>query len=260
MAPTELARAYEAVVLDPNADGPRLAYAAACDAIGDHERADFIRVQLAQRDYLRSGGTILHGNMPGIRQERDLQKKYGAQWAGAIAQRVQWYLFYGGFVEQIQIDAGKFLATADELYGLAPIRRLSLTGVVPVLDELLRSSHLERLVSLHIESQNLGDRGVEALATCPHLAKLEWLGLFGNQLTIAAVESLARSDKFPALRNIELLGNPVAKEVDERIGDDQGDIVAIEEGLFAIEKRFGRKTWLHPVLDHGARYFEQQEL
>ena len=253
----QLSELFAKVVRQPDADDPRLAYASACDASGDRDRAAFIRIQLAYRDYLRSGRDDGFGD---TQRELSLKKAHGASWAGPIKDRVTWYLFFGGFVEKVALDARKFLASADELYGLAPIRRLSLSGAAPVMEQLCHSPHLARLVSLTLERQQLTDRALELIAASPYLGKLVWLDLGFNEITSAGVEALARSNKLRSLRNVSFYGNPVYEDVKERVGDDQGNIAYIDEGLCDLEKRVGRQTWLHPVLDNGRRYLREAAL
>lgn len=257
MTAADLDELFRDVVRQPDADSPRLAYAAACEACGDRDHADFIRIQLAYRDHLRAGGGEWFED---TRRELDLDNAHGRAWAGDIATRVSSYGFFGGFVERIKLDAKQFLATADELYRLAPIRRLSLTSVAPVLEELFRSPHLGRLVRLSLEYEELGDRAAEVIARSPQLRKLAWLDLSVNNITRSGLEALAKSDKLPSLRKVDLTGNPVFKEVEESVGDDQGHIVDVGEGLFEIEKRYGRKTWLHSTLDNGRRYLSEAAL
>ena len=174
-----------------------------------------------------------------------------------------WYDFYGGFVEDIQLDAKTFLAQADELYRLAPIRRLALQGVAPVVDELFHSPHLARIVSLSLAHQKLGDRGIELLAASPYLGKLVSLDLPGNGITLAGVEAMAASSKLPSLKKVDLGGNPAAS-VSEIVAVDGMDgrtmfPVGSEEG-WKLEQRYGRKTWLHTVEDHGRRELMEVEL
>lgn len=253
----DLEMLFKAVLRDPDADAPRLAYAAGCDAKGDRERAEFIRIQIAHRESVRSGTNEW---MAKFDRELQLKNRYGTRWAGAIAARVHWYLFYRGFVEKVALDAQRFLATAEDLWQLAPIRRLALTGVGPVLEELLRCPRLARLVSLDLEGEGVGDHGAEMIAASPYLTKLAWLDLTSNNITSAGVEALAASPKLPALQNVIFDDNPAHHEVKELFGVDQGQIIMLGNDLTDVEKRHGRKTWLHPVYDHGGRTFEEVEL
>jgi hypothetical protein len=170
---------------------------------------------------------------------------------------VKWYGFHRGFVEKIEIDAAEFLAHADELYRLAPIRRLNLKHVAPVLDELFRSPSLSRIVSLTFDYEHIVDRGVELLAQSRHLANLSWLDLDGNDITRAGLAAMMKSDRLPSLRFVSFRDNPIfgrGKELEEEYGDDQGHMVQLMDGLWPIEEELGRKTWLHTVRDLGRGY------
>jgi hypothetical protein len=164
-------------------------------------------------------------------------------------------IFGCGFVEDIEIDAAAFLQQGKELYMLAPIRRLYLKKVAAVADALFSSQLLERIVCLGIDRQKLNDHHVALLAESPHLSRLGCLDLTGNDVTTAGLECLMRSKGLPSLRCTKFFGCPVFEtELGDEFGDDQGHIVDIFDGLWPIEKRLGRKTWLHTVWDRGRGY------
>lgn len=251
---------FQSVLQRPDDDAPRLAYADACAVAGDHERAEFIRLQLDTTTRMRAGrddAWELDG------RARSLLDVHRDAWARAIGARVEWCGFYRGFVEAIQLDAAKFLACADELYQLAPIRRLILTGVSHVVDALFSSPHLARIVSLSVARQELGDRGVELLANSPYLGKLASLDLRWNGVTLNGIEAMAASSKLPALISVSLWGNP-ASSASEAVGIDGVDGRTLfphgsEDGS-NIEAKYGRKRWLHTVEDHGRRELNEAEL
>jgi len=247
---------YTAVVDNPEDDAPRLAFAAACDALGDTERADFIRIQVAHRQYLRAKRPV--GEFPDLYREFALKKTHGPAWAGPINGRVRRYGFAGGFVEWIEVSASQFIAEAEQLHRLAPVRKLTLTGVSEVLESLVQCPHLDRIVSLDLGGQHIGDRGAELLAGSDHLRKLAWLDLPSNDITSAGLEALAATDKLPALQAVDFYNNPVANEVDEPYGNDQGQIVWVGDGaqLLPVEQRHGRKRWLHRVWELGPNFSE----
>jgi uncharacterized protein (TIGR02996 family) len=249
----------KAVIDNPDAEAPRLAFAEASDADGDRDRAEFIRLQIETAHRIREGredwSEFVH-------RKRELRNAHGDDWARAIRRRVLWYDFYGGFVEAIELDASDFLARAEELYQVAPIRRLILKGVAPVIDKLFNSPHLARIVSLGLGHQRLGDAGVELLAASPYLSKLALLDLPGNQITLAAVDAMAASSTLPSLQQVNFAGNP-AKSVSEIVGLDGADGRTLfpsgSEDALKIEQRHGRKTWLQAVEDHGRRELHPAE-
>lgn len=240
----------DAVLADPDADAPRLAFADACEA-REPERAEFIRLQVETARRLRTGDPSYRD--PARRAEQ-LLAPHRASWVGPIAQRVTWCELYRGFVEDIELDAAQFLATAPELYRLAPVRRLILKKAKPVIAELARSPHLARIVMLVLADQGLDDRDAQALAASPHLGKLVWLDLARNKIGMPGVEALAAATSLPKLRKLALIGNP-AGDVREEVAYDALDGAVsnadVSDAAYALEQRFGRKAWLHTVEDLG---------
>ena len=188
---------------------------------------------------------------------RDLRQTHGAQWAGEIQNYVERYEFYRGFVEAIKIDAAEFLELAPKLYSLAPIRKLFLTGVLPVIDLLLQSPYLQRIVSLQLDHQKLGDGEVRKIAASPNLTRVRSLGLRGTNMTLAGVEALAACSTLPSLEELDLGATP-AEIVKEDVWADQGGahpLIYAQGSLEGdkLEAKYGRKAWLHTVQDHGFR-------
>jgi uncharacterized protein (TIGR02996 family) len=253
MTKADLPSLLQSVLGNPDQDIPRLAYADACASSGDEVLARFIRLQIDAFRKRRAGHSDAY--LPSS-EARDLSDKYGDGWAGPIRDRVQWLNFHRGFVEEIKIDAQRFLETADELYKMAPIRKLWLTGVKPVFEHLMQSPHLKRIVALCLEFQQLADADVKVLAMSPNLGKLALLGLRGNDVTVAGVEILAASTTLPSLKQVDFTGNP-ANVVKEIVSNDilSPDVVFASgsEEAYRIEQIYGRKTWLHTVEDHGLR-------
>jgi uncharacterized protein (TIGR02996 family) len=250
----DLDRALAAVIADPHSDGPREECADAFDRIGDGARAQFIRLQIETTRRERANGA----DWEPAREANNILRAgdHRARWAGRLGELVglESCWFFRGFVEKIRIDARTFLDKADQLFALAPIRRLTLTNVAPVIDKLFASTHLERIVSLTLADQDIGDRGVAVLASSSHLSKLAYLHLAGNGITGQGVVTLMQSKSLPSLRYADLVGNP---GYDECLGptffEDQGQVVWYNEEL-EIETQYGRKTWLHTVQDLGRSY------
>lgn len=250
---------FQAVIDDPDADAPRLAYAEGCEAAGQRERAQFIRLQVEAAVLARQPAGEWW--RPARRADQMLEP-HREEWAGPVGGRVAWYDFYRGFVEVVKLDAGAFLVQAGELYRLAPIRRLVLTGVKPVVGDLFASPYLGRIVQLSMERQGLDDRDLEVLAASPYLGKLAWLDLHWNPITVAGVEALAASSGLGALRYVGLAGTE-ADAASEVVGEDwDGTLFPNGPGApgAAIERRHGRKAWLHTVEDNGGRRLREAEL
>jgi uncharacterized protein (TIGR02996 family) len=249
-------RYLRGVLAAPDDDAPRLAFAQAAQDAGDRERAEFIRIQVEYVQYLRAGS---HGRFEPFQRERQLESTHRKEWAGPIETRVRAYNFGRGFVERISMDAREFLSSAAELYELAPIRRLILRNAADVSEELFASPHLDRIVSLAFEGPPIGDDGARRLAASPHVRKLAWLSLERSNITSTGLEALAASTNLPGLQYVNFFGNPVELDATEHVGEENGQVVWIEVGLTEIEKRHGRKVWLHPVEDHGYRKVVEPE-
>src|SRR5229473_8105329 len=121
----------EAVADDPDNDALRLIFADYLDE-RDDPRGEFIRVQIelagmAEDDPRRKELR---------RRENALLATHENQWLGDSAQFLEEWDFERGLLDSIEIDASKFLAHADELFRLGPIRRLRLSDVTVVMTAL----------------------------------------------------------------------------------------------------------------------------
>ena len=255
MISSDLEKLYEAVVKDPDADAPRLAYAVACEAHGDADRAEFIRLQIEAAALKRAGR---HDDaLRGFQRISILEHRSGKHWAGPIRQSVKSVGFFRGFVEWVDMDASNFLEHAEELFAMAPIRRLKLTGLIPVLEAVCSSPHLARLVSLNLEYQQIGDDGVKMIARSPHVQKLVYLGLLETGVTEAGVEALAASENLRSLRVVA--GLP--KQFREDSWSDQGQTMNVlpPPAAPSIEQKYGRKAWLHELEESAWRDISADE-
>jgi uncharacterized protein (TIGR02996 family) len=230
------------VLAKPDADGPRLAYAQWCEGQADPAlvaRARFIEAEL----------TLVHlGAAQGfeLRHLADgLLAAHASQWNAAILPLASAPVFDRGFVELVTLTARDFLASADSLFALAPIRHLELSEITDVAAELFASPKLARLRSLGLDRAGLLDQHVELLAASPHLGELRWLSIANNEVTFAGAEALAASTGLARLGYVRFYGNPT--DPGERQGHDQGVVVDAwlpPEGE-ALEARHGPIPWLH---------------
>jgi uncharacterized protein (TIGR02996 family) len=220
---TDAQALLHAVCADPDNLTLRLIYADFLEDQGD-PRAEFIRVQceLAGLDEDDDRRTPLE------ERELALLNKHGSAWVNQLELAYKPCAFRRGFVESLTMNAGEFLANAERLFRLTPLRQVSLISTAsdlatlaasPVLARLSRlhlgpvgdtdvatlctSSHLANLQSLTLSGHQLGLDGVRALLECPSLAGLRELGLYrSQQLAAAELELLARESNF---RELELL-------------------------------------------------------
>ncbi len=127
-----------AVIADPDADGPRLAYADWLDERHDAARAEFIRVQctLAKVD---ENNRDIH---PLAAREQNLLKRHCDEWLRPLQEIAyprarRWFgrrfgkaevtaVFRRGFPEAVLIPAERFFERGAELCRAAPIREIKL--------------------------------------------------------------------------------------------------------------------------------------
>jgi uncharacterized protein (TIGR02996 family) len=205
---TERDALYQAVVESPDEDAPRLVFADWLDDHGEHEQADFIRFQVQMallpeydRDHQR-----------GRHHQRTLYFSYsfrhflpslpaGMFWPTDAFQRG-----FGARVAARHVDA--FLACAEQLFALAPIRHLELdlrNGVGPEqVARLAASPWLGRLCSLNLNLGRLGAEPMRRLCESPHASGLRHLALPFAGVIAAGVEALVGSSLFPRLLTLDL--------------------------------------------------------
>jgi len=200
----------QTILAHPNDDAPRLIYADWLEERGDAARAEFIRLQCADRDPQR---------------QRELLDCYKAEWVPALFRQLYSYNFRRGFIEEITIEARMMLTCGEELFQSAPIRLMRVIGARrtadhrrgrgldlagrPMLDELLRMPELARLNALHLTACTIGDEGASLVARCQFLTKLKSLRLGDNALSDQAVEALKDSPYLQSLQTLVLSKNKI---------------------------------------------------
>src|SRR5437868_1346794 len=108
----------KAILAEPDDTGLRLVYADWLEEHGDPERAEFIRLECQRDSYPNSD--------PRWEELRDraaaLEQPNAKRWFGAVAPLVEGYSTRRGFVEGIELTAGKFVKHAKAIFALAPVR------------------------------------------------------------------------------------------------------------------------------------------
>jgi uncharacterized protein (TIGR02996 family) len=126
-----------AVLLDPGDDGPRLVYADWLDEHGEHDRAEFIRVEIelltAPREYDSFDLDIPAGRYAQLlkRRHRLLVSKAAENEWPVPAARIRNYAWDRGFVGEVACTAADFLAHAAALFAAHPIVKVTLSDLVP---------------------------------------------------------------------------------------------------------------------------------
>jgi uncharacterized protein (TIGR02996 family) len=237
---------YEAVLNDPDNLEPRLEMARWLDEQGDPQ-GEFIRLQIAAA---KEPGRIGSRRYAELCEAADkLLAVHGAKWANSIT-CLSAEPFKRGFVESVSLTAREFLADADRLYKLAPIRHLVLKRTSEVIDDFVESRNLDRIVSLFLTRNDLDDDSVAKLARSRHLYKLKSLNLGFNKIGEAGLHALCASDGLPSLLYVNLAGNAVETPV-ESYGTDWRDMQIVKDGAHldergrAFEARYGYRKWFH---------------
>jgi uncharacterized protein (TIGR02996 family) len=240
----------------PDDDAPRLVYADWLDDNGEPERAELIRVQcelarLTEED-IRWAALEM--------REAELLVQHGARWLAEspLPEEIRWDevyhrclpepvpAFWRGFPDAVvALDERAFARRAGAIFAAAPVLRLRFETAVSDLGALLACPSLELLHALSLDNivaqRVLGVDGMERLAKCPYLARLQRLELTGNQLREAGVEVLARAESLPALEELDLSLN----------GLTDGAVAALAGSPLARRLR-ELCLWSNQITDAGA--------
>ena len=200
----DAAAALERVLANPDVPGlpvakddeARLAYAQAI-AGTDAVRAGFIQLQIQAAPMTRFDALPIRG------KANDLLKSHAARWTPKGLGTV---VYRRGFAARVTLDAATFLARAAEIYRLAPITELLLTGVKPVLRDLLASPSLKRIRVLSLSKQKLDDGDLALLAASPNLDNLIFLDISLNPIGYDGLDKLVRSPGLPRLEVVSTIG------------------------------------------------------
>jgi uncharacterized protein (TIGR02996 family) len=204
----------QAILESPDDDGPRLIYSDWLTEQGD-PRGAFIRVQcqLAKfppddpsRDDLELEEA---GMLPAMRAA--LVEPKPPAWARKIPVSVRKgnCAFERGFVARLMTSPGKFLKDADAIMRATPLQHLCLIQTRRVIQAVADCPHLARLRSLDLADSKLGNKGLEVLLASPHIAGLRKLGLAGNNLLVGGVDALAKTPALSGLTELDLNHNRV---------------------------------------------------
>ena len=170
-----------AVLREPEADAPRLAYAdwlQNAGGISNLARAELIRVQIAIEK-----STDEDADWPDLaRQEREILGTWRSAWERpfrdllkpSLFRPTHWlkarlfgqggtWRFHRGFIEEIDTSAASFLEEDSLLFGHTPIRRVVISHATSLLNALAEDTRLNDLYSLHLISDAEFDDEMEGL-------------------------------------------------------------------------------------------------
>jgi len=235
-------QAFQQVIEQPEPDAPRLSYA----AVAPEPRSSFVRTQVELAKMRRAFDHAPEWQALYDR-EQELLRAHAEEWSTSVKRVVDSARFRRGFVEDVTMAAGAFLERAQEMYQLAPVLHLNLTGVKAVASKLFASPHLGRIHSLSLRNNGLDDGDAAALASSPHLGNLRWLDLNNNAIGTAGLDSLAASKQLPRLKYLSFRVNsapdptPQTGGVEESGRINDWDYPPLGKELQA---KHGAKPWL----------------
>jgi uncharacterized protein (TIGR02996 family) len=219
---TEVEAFLQAIVENPDDDGPRLIFADWLEERGD-PRAEFIRVQCALADTRPDNSRRAELKQ----RERALLRQHQEQWIQPLRGLITGWLFRRGFVEMIWVRGPRFLKYAGTLFEQAPICEVGLLEAWGLAPELAVSPYLARLSALALSSNNIGDDDVQALAKSPYLSRLASLDLGSNPISSRGAEQLAASPHLAELLSLRLSFN--------QLRDDGAEALARTQTLVRLE-------------------------
>jgi uncharacterized protein (TIGR02996 family) len=197
----------QSILETPDDDAPRLIYADWLDDQGDADRAEFIRLQVARAGLHPADARA----RPMLRREAELLRRHEHAWLGRLSRLAQRCWFHRGFVEEVAVGVEQLLLDGDEMFRLAPVRRLRLRNgnALPALMQSNpavadRLADLLRPVrGLNLNFPYLSEPAGLALLSLPRPPRLEALHLTNNTLSVPGVSVLAGSEVLASLTTLE---------------------------------------------------------
>jgi uncharacterized protein (TIGR02996 family) len=195
----------EAIKTRYHDDGLRFIYADFLDDIGDPERAELVRVQIAlarmDEDHPRRAELA--------NREAELLADNGGRWSGHLRDLISdcECEFRRGVLDSVVVDATRFLAVGEELVRRVPIVRLRLSHSAAVLPDIVVSPLLANVRELDLFGDNLSNDDLCLLTKSPFFKDLETLNLGFNKIDDVGVHNLARASNLPKLTSLSLSDN-----------------------------------------------------
>jgi uncharacterized protein (TIGR02996 family) len=242
-------------------DTKRLAYADWLQDIkpnstqADHDRAEFIRIQISL-----ATGFDYASNIPGNRgklltpevavtfaaPENELLDLHRDAWEARIRQDLPNscidVTFHRGFPTYVTVNGPHELVTSRILEADADTNTLTglrVTNLGHNLPELLAYEGIAKLTTLDLGYNNLGDEGAIYLADSPHLARLRTLGLSVNHIGNEGARAIADSPYLTQLTTLYLRHNNIG---------DAGAAILIGATLPLPAKSYALRTIGHKML------------
>lgn len=225
---------YQAVIDQPDKDGPRRRYAEYLDAHGD-KYAEYIR-------------TSLERARKGFRAE-GIPATFDDQMIAPIRQWIRSWQLDRGFVALVKMDGKTFVDHGSDVFAHAPIQHLDLVETKSVFAEIIQSPVLARVQTISLADNDLGDHEALLLVSSASVRRLVYLDLFANKIGQAGLEAITSSSNLGALRVLEFDYNRVESPVSKWANDGVSGVLHYE-GAGAIQavlkQKYGEKPWMEP--------------
>jgi uncharacterized protein (TIGR02996 family) len=184
-------------------DLPRLIYADWLDERGEHDRADFIRVQCAleELDERDASGDKLR------EYECSLLEKNGRVWATGIGELVEGYSFRRGMIEAATVKPGQFLAIGEDGFRRFPIRRFRFIDMGVDVAKIFRSPLVRHISELDFSQCTLDQISCVSIAKSKYLRNLHLLDLGFTAIDYWGLSILMNSPVVAPLRSLRLNEN-----------------------------------------------------
>jgi uncharacterized protein (TIGR02996 family) len=208
----------------PDDTAPWLAYAEWLDRNGRPELGELIRIECDLEAKLRSRGITSREDDPELFARRDqLIRTHEEEWQRPLREMEVWPTdYHRGLISSVQMTPQMFATQADLVFNLAPgLKEITFSGADAAFASFLAgSAYLGFLSGVELVFEcEVGDVGVQALASSPHVRKLQRLNLYHNDIGVAGVTALAGSEYLGALKELSLREN-------RAIGDAGAEVLA----------------------------------
>ncbi|QJW93430.1 TIGR02996 domain-containing protein [Frigoriglobus tundricola] len=223
---------FAAIRDNPEEDTPRLMFADWLDEHGEHERAEFVRLQceLAQLaddasdsqavyEFLRDRDHVtrpsadwtriddgIHRRIALDLRAADLFRRHGRAWGPQLPKKsgVEWSGFHRGFAHHVSLgNLRKLAALAPQLRGAAPaVTLVSTDFTARVVEQLADAGLLGWVRGLVLNSEHAS--GLRELGRHPDAASVRTLKVRGHGAGIELVSALAETPHWTGLHTLDL--------------------------------------------------------
>ncbi len=137
--------------------------------------------------------------------------------SGSFSEGTYEWHFQRGFVDAVGMDFSHLRQFGEQLFAVAPVRRLTLTGLRGGVESLRHLGCGHHLTSLNLCASALTNESLDRLARDSRLKGVRELGLLFNRLDDDAVSALCETRFFQELAWLRLGANPFTEDGRHRL-------------------------------------------